>query len=816
MNHELLSPVGNMNMLLAAIHNGADAVYIGVPGFNARGRSADFTLLELKEMIDLAHLYGVKVNLAFNILIFEDELEDATQLIKDILPLSPDAFIVQDLGLCKIIREICPDIPIHASTQMTVTNYEAIKLLDDLNIKRFVLGRENSLDEIELIKKNTDKELEVFVHGALCVAYSGQCLTSEAMGGRSANRGQCAQSCRLDYDLIVDDKKIKINEKYLVSPKDLCGINEIPKLKEIGVTSFKIEGRLKSPEYVASTAHHYSHAIQNQIDPHAIEEMSLTYSRGFYSGWLHGVNHQDLVDGTFSAHRGLYIGKAKLIQQNSFRVKNHPLLINGNGVLLGFNINGIKNEVGGKIFNTKKFGDEIEVTLYNTNLKDVPEDAQVYINSEEKYFKELNQSYTTRQKQKRITLEFKINGKLNSPLEIEVSDGLHHKIFLSDKTLEPAQKMSLNSDIINEHLLSLGGSCYTGKIIKTNIENNLYLDFKELKKLKQEMIQFFNEARIKSKNYTINNYLISLDKKIPHKTQTKLNILLRSSTQVQDFVKNIKNHSLINFVMIDFEFGKDYAPSLELLRQHGFKVAIATNRILKPFEYYHLKLIERLKPDAILIRNLGALHYFQNKNFTLIGDFSLNVSNSLTANYLFEKSLSSLVLSYDLNLKQTNALMENTNANQLEITIHQHMPEFHMEHCVFAAFLSNGKSFRDCGKPCEKHEVELKDAYGNSHYLKADQECRNTMFAGSAQSAAKYLPEWQTRQLGYIRFEALNEKAHELTNKIQSYLDFLEGKIDLKALSLIVKALDKYGVTEGQLENFHSYKDRKKSKEATR
>lgn len=185
MKSELLLPVGNMKMCLAAIHNGADAIYVGVPHFNARGRTTDFTLEELKEMIELCHLYGVRVNLAFNVVIFENELESARNLLEQILPLHPDAFIVQDLGLAKLIRQMSETQRLHGSTQMTVTNHEAMKLLDDLKIDRFVLGRENSIPEIKIIRENTEKELEVFVHGALCVAYSGQCFTSESIGGRS-------------------------------------------------------------------------------------------------------------------------------------------------------------------------------------------------------------------------------------------------------------------------------------------------------------------------------------------------------------------------------------------------------------------------------------------------------------------------------------------------------------------------------------------------------------------------------------------------------------------------------------------------------
>ena len=367
---ELLLPVGHKEMALAAIHNGADAIFIGFPGFNARGRSYDHEIAELQEIIETCHLYGVKVNLAFNIVIFENELDQVVDAIKKVLPLRPDALIVQDLGLVNLIRQIAPNQVIHGSTQMTVTNDLAIEFLADLNIKRFVLGRENSLSEIKLIKKSTEKELEVFVHGALCVSYSGQCFTSESIGGRSANRGQCAQSCRFSYDLIVDGvKQNTIDRDYLVSPQDLCGISEIPELMEIGVSSFKVEGRLKSPEYVASVARSYKDVMNKTLNHEKYTDlemnqfkhkMAVNYSRGFFSGWLHGVNHQQLVDGTFSSHRGSRIGMISEILPNGILIKteNEITLQNGDGLLFALKDTTGKNksdiEKGSFIFSVNK------------------------------------------------------------------------------------------------------------------------------------------------------------------------------------------------------------------------------------------------------------------------------------------------------------------------------------------------------------------------------------------------------------------------------------------------------------------------------
>ena len=344
---EILAPVGTFDMCQAAVHNGADAIYVGMPHFNARGRTTDFSSEELEHIIYFCHTNGVKVFIACNVLIFESELAEVEKILREIIPLGPDAFIVQDIGLVRLIKKIAPKQVVHASTQMTVTCSKAIELTSDLNISRYVLAREVSIPEITKIRKETDKELEVFVHGALCVSYSGQCLTSESEGGRSANRGQCAQSCRMDYKIVVDGEVKDLGEKrYLVSPQDLCGIEDVGRLIEAGVDSFKIEGRLKSPEYVASTVRNYKEVSTEVFSGRKVadlkrreNELSLTFARGHFNGWLDGVNHQKLVDPRFSRPQGIYLGKVVGVNNASIEVatseelrpgrvyaSNHPFL----------------------------------------------------------------------------------------------------------------------------------------------------------------------------------------------------------------------------------------------------------------------------------------------------------------------------------------------------------------------------------------------------------------------------------------------------------------------------------------------------------
>lgn len=810
---ELLLPVGNMAMCLAAVHHGADAIYVGVPFFNARGRTADLSMEELKEMIDLCHLYGVKVNLAFNVVIFENEFPKVIETLEQILPMGPDAFIVQDLGLAALIRRMAPHQRIHASTQMTVTNPDAIKLVDDLRIDRFVLGRENSLAEIKLIREQTDKELEVFVHGALCVAYSGQCFTSESLGGRSANRGQCAQSCRLPYELYVDDVKKDMGDKqYLVSPKDLMGLAEVASLRDLGVNSFKVEGRLKTAEYVASTAKNYREVLDggplklNQ----RVQELSSTYSRGFFSGWLNGVDHQRLVDGTFSAHRGLELGSIKEVRKSKIVIDSTIELKSQMGLLFVG-----KEELGSKIFEVKKVANHFEVELVHKNLK-LEKGQKVYLNSNEVMDKELQRKWHSRQHQKHIPLQFAVTGELGQRLHVSATDPEGRKVeVISDSLLIAASSRPMSEDFIKEELGALGTTVYSLASFKCSLANGLFLNHKELKELRRSLVERMNQLRL-FRAATVIKSELPQERKITSPVTGQLNILLRSKAQVEGFLSQLASYESyrprIKSIILDFEFGKNYELSLQSLKNSGFSAGIATTRILKPQEYHNLKMIARLNPDFILVRNLGALEYLKREtSIPLIGDFSLNVTNSLSLDYLVKKGLSTINVSYDLNHQQLVDLVSFSDPKFIEVTLHQYMPEFHMEHCVFAAFLSNGHSFRDCGKPCEKHQVKLKDPYGNWHHLKADHECRNTFFKATPQSAGFLLKELNAKGVSTFRLEALNENAEELNLKIKTYLRLMNDELTAQEAVLELKLVESYGLGLGQLNRTDDYKDRKKS-----
>lgn len=840
---ELLLPVGNMEMCYAAIHNGADAIYVGMPGYNARGRAKDHEIEELKEMIETCHLYGVKVNLAFNIVIFEDEFSDVIETIFKVLPLHPDALIIQDIGLARLVKFMAPNQVIHGSTQMTVTNHDAIEFLSALDFKRFVLGRENSLDEIAIIAKETKKELEVFIHGALCVAYSGQCFTSESIGGRSANRGQCAQSCRLSYDLIVDGKKKQLVDRdYLVSPKDLCGITEIPKLLSVGVKSFKVEGRLKGPEYVAAAGRVYKPLLeQKKIDLNAGKRLlSSTYSRGFYSGWLHGVNHQELVEGTYNEHRGLEIGKVSEVQRKSLllQLNAHDEIKKGDGLLFHFLKNQKRQEIGGRVYGVKKTAKYWEVE-FSTDFKltaDLKE-ARVFKTNDPELVRELTQNLNDKNAKKRIPLRAKIIIQDLSPLEVTFSDGVNHVSFKTESDLSFSDKTFIsfeeNFKSYNEELKALSATPFILTDDQIEILNlttqSFWIHQKEIKNLRRQLSDELMRIRAQK---TIDGFNVSFNDETKNKAQeffhqttdimlkasgkVLLNVLLRDKSQVEDLVRFTKEQTLspndVHFVILDFEYGVDYSHCLAALKEAGFKTCVATTRILKPKEYHHLKVLNRLNPDAILVRNLGAYRFLKETlqyKGKLLGDFSLNITNHLTADFLFNAGFDSLTLSYDLSAQRITELLTKMDGAKTEVTLHQYMPSFHMEHCVFAAFLSHGSSYKDCGKPCEEHRVELVDQFGHHHHIRADQECRNTMFNATSQSAATYLSTWKEKGLGIVRFEAMYEKGDELLKKVTGLISLVKGERSPEELISELNLIEKYGLGAGVLAKNKEYKDRK-------
>jgi len=829
---ELLSPAGNWDCARAAVAAGADAIYFGLPKFNARLRADNFSEEDLPELMAYLHKHGVKGFIAMNTLIFTGELEAAEAQLRLIGDAGVDALIIQDLGLAKMARLIVPEVELHASTQMTITSPEGLAFLESIFLmERAVLSRELSISEIQRFNSPliTDHlalstPLEVFVHGALCVAYSGQCLTSESLGQRSANRGECAQACRMPYELIVDGEKQDLGEhRYLLSPQDLSAVDLIPDLIKAGVVSFKIEGRLKTPEYVAAVTRVYRKAIDqatstisnqkstiSDTDRYSLE---MTFSRGLTTGWLAGTNHPYLTHGKFGKKRGPFLGTIIEAQNGWIRLdtppsQQTPPLKAGDGIVFDAGENR-DLEQGASIWKIENDRIIFHRTFSGINFDRIRPGVTLYKTADPALESEIRKFWqTAKPKLKKTPIHLTVSGKPGQPLTCNCSvpgrSGETSSRVLSASTSIPLTEASnhpLTTETLENQLSRLGDTPYELASLTNNLTGACHLPLSALNQLRRNLVEQLEAeegtrtlVRPRSSDTTQELFPLITDHSAlstPH-----LSVLTRTMAQLEAAIE-----SDIPQIYCDFENPRRYKQAVELARQSSSEIILATPRIIKPGETGYLKLIERANPHGLLLRNLHALHHFREKTDLIkIGDFSLNTANPLTAKILKESAnLDRLTISYDLNISQVLDLLEKTPPDWLELTLHQHMPMFHMEHCVFCTFLSTGTTYKDCGRPCETHTVHLRDRVGQLHRLQADVGCRNTLFNGRAQTGARFFHDLTRSGLKNYRIELLDETKESAQSTIRAYQDLLSDKITPDQLLTRIHATEKLGVTEGTL-----------------
>ena len=879
---ELLAPAGDWDCARAAVENGADAIYFGLERFNARMRARNFTGADLPRLMEFLHERGVKGYVTFNTLVFANEMAEAEQHLRAIIAAGVDAAIVQDVGICRLIRQLSPDFPIHASTQMTITSAAGVEFVRELGCNLVVLARECSLNEIEKIQarsgavnplpaalptnsdahtattRRTGLPLEVFVHGALCVAYSGQCLTSEALGGRSANRGECAQACRMPYELICDGKLVPLGDRrYLLSPQDLAGLDVLPDLVRAGVASFKIEGRLKTPEYVANITRVYRRALDGlrftsdhqrvdgathpdpknggpQTSPTADcrpllasdvrYEMEMAFSRGLSTGWLRGINNQELVHARFGKKRGVYLGEVTRVTRDKVFVRLEGPLKPGDGVVFDAG-HPEEKEQGGRVYEirTPKLkapnAKEVELAFGRGDItfSRIRVGDKVWKTDDPDLNRRLRATFEGDQPKFHRPLEFEVHGRQGEPLTLIVRDELGHVAQVeSAMPLETARKQPLTTERLREQLGRLGDTSFRLGELKSFLAGEVMLPVRELNRLRREAVRQLKVLRAQPQQWTMNDcrspipdcHLRPGSDSHPLRSGSaaetvtpQLVVLVRDAAQLDAALR-----CGIATLYCEFEDPRKYREAVQRVREwhrgegaaSQLEIFAAPPRIFKMGEEWILKQVRACEADGYLVRNYDHLEFFA--DCRRIGDFSLNVANALAAEYFMRRGgLERLTASYDLNISQLEALLRSARPEWFEVTLHQHIPMFHMEHCVFCAFLSNGTDYTNCGRPCDKHRVKLRDRVGAEHPLKADAGCRNTLFNALAQTGAEGVARMLAVGARRFRIEFMNELPEQVAQTIDKYRQLLRGEITGSQLWRELKLLNQLGVTRGSI-----------------
>lgn len=676
---ELLAPVGSMESLYAAINNGADAVYLGGKLFNARHYASNFSDEDLREAIEYAHNRNVKVYITLNISIKNSELEELRRYLKFLDEIGPDALIVQDLGVINIIKSEFPNLILHGSTQMTINNSYGVNFLKELGFERIVLARELSIDEIEKIKRETDAEIEVFVHGALCVSYSGQCLMSSIIGGRSGNRGRCAQTCRMPFTLRDENSQedIVLDGKYILSTKDLNSIENIGKLIDIGVDSFKIEGRMKKPEYVALIVNKYRKAIdghlykKEEIDDDDLEDIRKIFNRGFTKGFLGKESGRDYISLDKPNNRGTYIGRAIEFRNNRTKIKLKYELNKGDG-LNADNIDGSEDFfnvdkifINGKERDNALKGQYVEIMTY----RPIKKNAKLYKTYDKELYSRIREEYMGEKDIDRKPISFEAELKIDKKPVFKARCNDLEVIATGEDLVERARKSGLSRDRIIEQLSKLNDTVFKFSGFTGDIDKNIFLPISTINSIRRELVEKMNIALEKREKE---------DRRISFSDYENIEIDYEyKKTILSIYIDKFEILKRLDFSKLDrlyLRYGEYLNDAFEYLKSidnKDFEIFISLPRIIGDGEFLKIEeSITKFKEyiDGIMIGNTGSLKFLKDRfpDINIRTDYSLNIYNTEAIQFLYNNGIIGNTLSTELNLNEIEDI-SNTIESDMEV-----------------------------------------------------------------------------------------------------------------------------------------------------
>lgn len=729
---ELLSPAGNIESFKAACQNGADAIYMGVDKYNARAMAVNFGIDEYIECIEYAHIREIKVYLTLNTLMYDDEIKEALEIVLKLYSKGLDAVILQDIGLAMLIHKLIPDLHLHASTQMSVYSLEQVKYLESIGFKRVVLARELSADEIEYICKNTNMEIEVFIHGALCVSVSGQCLLSSTIGNRSANRGRCAQPCRMRYSLYNSNGKQLISNSYLLSKKDILGLDYVNKLKEIGVTSLKIEGRNKNPEYVAGVTKNYRDAIDNnKVDINSKQELMQLFNRnGASVGYLGGVKYKDSISLLSPKNTGLFLGK--VIDKKGVYVKtkleedidmHDGFEIYSEDKVISNIVTCIKNDKYIDINSNMKKGEYVWLGDVKKNVKI---GSSIYKTSSDKLNKKYKLTYSN-------NIE-NVKAKINIDISIIKGKNITTNISINNKkttiSIDYIPQVANNKQINKETIIAAFSKTqdvpFYFEFNKIEIDNGLFVPVSILNELRRNILtQIMQSYKI---DIDIKEKLNSLDKLL--KDAIKSNVKIENSNFAHSLYpykynenKNYSNLYKFNRLYIDISDYIKYRDDIKSKYKNIEIYIVISNVIFKNKRKYILDNIDLIFKDNISGVVLGSFEFFNlmkemksKHNFTLVADYTLNISNIYSACFLVNEGFDVITPSYDISITDIENMSTYVNIEIVE----DYVSVMASRYCILGSMLEDRQENKKCSMPCIKNSYYLKDDYGYKYHIITD------------------------------------------------------------------------------------------------
>ena len=626
---ELLAPVGSFEALKAAVQNGANAVYLGGKDFGARASANNFDRDELKEAVKYAHIRGVQVFVTTNTLRKENEIEDFLEYAKFLYDIDVDAIILQDIGMARLIKRELPDFELHASTQMVAHSLEDVKYLESVGFDRVVLAREVTVEEIKYICDNCKADIEVFVHGALCVCYSGQCLMSSMIGNRSGNRGRCAQPCRQRYELIdvYTGEVVNSNGDYLLSPRDLNAIEEIDKVIDAGVHSLKIEGRMKRPEYVATVIDGYRKTIDEylatnklNVSDETINDLYTIFNRKFTKGLLLGDVGKDMMNSQLPNNQGLYVGTVVDYNKKAKRlkIKLANTLKKGDGINLGGGTIGriIKN---GNIETIGYKGETIELDFVGEARKG----QIVFKTSDSELMDRVQATFTQDKEFVKNIIDAKITIKLGQKPILTLKDRHSNEATIEgDKIVEEAMKVALSKEKVETQLRKLGNTPYELDLLEIELDDNVSLPISLLNQMRRDCIELLDKERVSIKNRKYKNKIV------------KYKPVLYNRNKQQEISVKVKNLEQLESALecgvdrIYYEDTNTIDKGMSLAMKYNKKVIYSAPRIIRNKEYNHLAKANNAGVESVQVGNYGSIDYFKDKKLNI--DYYLNAFNSET------------------------------------------------------------------------------------------------------------------------------------------------------------------------------------------